>query len=126
MEYVLVKTNYNWADEADFPSFEIMTKEELHSAKELTRAYFDNEDCYDVLVGVGTNEEIEFNNYQDVFSGVSITVLTEEEAKIIKNKIGLSYGGCPLSCVIENIEDAYNNLDHHEDLDNDKIEEHDL
>lgn len=126
MEYVLVKTDYNWADEADFPSFVIMDKEELEKDRRLVSAYFKHEDSYAISVGVGTNEEIEFESYADVFGGADIESLSENEATIIKDKLGTSFGECTLKDIIYNIQDAYRELNHDEDPDNDKIEAHDL
>lgn len=42
MSKVLVETDYNWADEISFPSWEVWDKEEYEKAKEDIKSYWEN------------------------------------------------------------------------------------
>lgn len=103
MSKVLIKTDYNWADEADFPSFCIMTQEELTRAKEFVKEFFVNEQN-DICVAVGTNEEINFSTYDCVFSGTVIKPLTDRETATITKFFGKQFGECSLLRVLENMQ----------------------
>ena len=103
---VLVKTNYNWADEIDFPGWEIFEKEEFENIKKQIKEYWDN-GGKKFNICVGTNEEIDFRNYDDCvgkYAVRSVTEITDEEAEVIKRVLGSGAGNVTLSCVIEHIE----------------------
>jgi len=128
MAKVLVKTNYNWADEADFPSFCIMEDTKLESYRKAAKEYFDQEDYYEIEVGVGTNEGIIFNSYDDVFETwqFEVKTLNEQEYEIIKKFFGVSFGECNLNHVMEYVIEALDEVQEPEDKDNNKIEADDL
>lgn len=123
MEKVLVKTNYNWADEADFPSFCIVTKDELQKMKNFFKEFFDN-GCVSSVV-VGTNEEIEFNSLSDVLYGMSVSELSSTEENTISKYFSSDYGECSLLRVYECAQDVYDELEDEDDNDS-KIEEWDI
>ena len=103
MSKLLIKTNYNWADEADFPSFCIMTEFQFEEAKTYVKAFFDNPEYAGIEVSVGTNEEIAFDRYEDVFGSIRPIQLTEAEANTIEKLLGERFGECTLEDVVENI-----------------------
>lgn len=97
-QLVLVKVNYNWADEADFPSFEIWEREKLAEAKKKVKKFFDN-DC-NFQYYVGTNEDVEFFCYEDVFSDVETKTVSQEEYEVLRKFFGSGFGSPKLSDII--------------------------
>lgn len=75
MDKILVKTNYNWADEADFPSICVVDKKEYGKFKEDVR----KTDNFYLEIYVGTNEFIELSSFDDIFDGVEEIELTPDE-----------------------------------------------
>ena len=101
---ILVKTHYNWADEADFDGFEVMTETELAKAKAVVKKFFDEHGSYEFYVG--TNEAIDFDDFDDIFGRhVKITPLTEAEAKVIEKLFDGKYGYPTLSRIAEALQE---------------------
>lgn len=90
MGLILVKTNYNWADEADFPSFETWSQEDLDARLAEAREHFD-QGKPGFQVSVGTNQEIEFNDYQDITRGMQVVPISPEEFQVLVRLFGARY-----------------------------------
>lgn len=105
MGKILVKTNYNWADEIDFPSWEVWDEKEFEEAKEKIKTYWEN-DGESFEVCVGTNEEIDFNDVDDCLKyGIEgTTPITDEEFSVLKKLFGGRGGNVTFSRVMEYIE----------------------
>lgn len=105
MSKILVKTSYNWADEIEFPSWEVWDKNELEDAKKIVRDYWDNGGKkFDICVG--TNEEVDFRELDDCFGHWCYegeTTITESEAEVLNKLFSGAHGAIPFSRVVENI-----------------------
>ena len=86
MSKVLVSWNPDWADECNFPGYEVMDKEKWESFVESAKAsngttwYF------------GTNEETEYENARDLLREFKVVDITEEQFKILQDLNMLSFG----------------------------------
>ena len=102
MTNYLIKTCY-WADEADFPSFCLMSEKELDRAKALVKEFFTA--GRHMTISVGTNEEIDFDRCNDVFNMYYREInLSETEYEVIYQLFGEVYGQCSFARIVENIE----------------------
>ena len=100
MKKLLIKFKGNWADEADFVGFKIMSKAEWnYKVKEVQFCDFPHESS------VGTNQYIDFESPEDYLRHFDVREISEAEEKIIKkfllmNKSGsycaIEYGEFPL------------------------------
>jgi hypothetical protein len=103
--HYFIRSNYNWADEADFPGFSIMTKDQYEDAIETIEEYFKDEDKSELEVYVGTNEWIEFSSASDV--DVAYETLSKQEAETLVNRFGTDFGEINLNKIIKNINEEY-------------------
>lgn len=87
MSEVLVQVNDNWADEMDIYGWTICDKDWLKAYLKDIEEYFKN-GGEQLLYWVGTNEEIYYRNYNDVFSTLKIKELSKDEAKSIRALFG--------------------------------------
>lgn len=87
MTQVLVQVNDNWADEMDIYGWTICDKDWLDNYLKDIEKYFKN-GGEPLIHWVGTNEEIYYRNYDDVFRTLKIKELTDEEAKTIESLFG--------------------------------------
>jgi len=108
---LLIKSCYNWADEADFPSWTILEEDKFEEIKKTLVDYFEHPASFEIIVGVGTNEDIEFNSAEAVLGGLAIHKLTDEEYNTLLKLFGHDYGECTLSRVYEYVQEAFNELD---------------
>lgn len=83
---VLLTWNSNWADEMDISGFVITTKKDWEDFQSEVK------EREDFCIYVGTNEEIEYSNGQELLDEISVTELSKEEETLITNKIGNSFG----------------------------------
>ena len=90
MSYLLIKFEKNYADEFDVYGTRIMTNTEW--ADYLNEAM---KDTYPKEIYFGSNEQIEFDNYQDVVNSLTVELLSGEQAQTIQDKLGDEYGWFP-------------------------------
>ena len=105
-EYVLVTTDFNWADEIDFEGFRVYEKSDWEAFKERLKA------VRNYRFGWGSNEDSEYLNYEDVMCHVKVEDLLETEATILtrlfKNWQGnCEFGAYPLEGCVEYEEENY-------------------
>lgn len=87
MNYVLVKFNFDYADEFDLNGFYVTTSEEFTSDMEYLKINFKpNIEKY-----FGTNESIIIESIKEIENAYSITSITEEEYNTLKKLFGKSY-----------------------------------
>lgn len=93
---VLVKYDSNWADEMDVSGFRIFTEEEYKNWKLGWKEHFEEEEEYTYYVG--TNEEIPYDDLEELMRDFEVSEITEEEAATISRALlngGRSYGFFP-------------------------------
>lgn len=84
-EYVVVRQTYNWADEIDFEGFFIVRTEEWDRLKNV----YEHEVRYPATVNLGTNEDLEFESYEEYISTFNkIEYLTADEFSFMKKAFG--------------------------------------
>jgi len=85
MQYYILDTSYNWADEMDIDCFTFMSEEELASTKEaLSKIPKD----YEYSTYIGSNEEQIFTKEDIEYMLNSAKLISEEEMKIVKKYAG--------------------------------------
>lgn len=88
----LVTSDTNWADEMDLWGFEIVSDTYYKVAMQVLDYAF-NEKGISLSNCVGTNEEIEFNDYSDIERAFTAKDIKEDEVKIFKRLFHSTYGG---------------------------------
>ena len=86
MEKVLLQWDTNWADEMDIYGFSIMDK----SAWEEYKKKLENKGSF--YICVGTNEEIDYNNGEELIKEISVRSISEDEVKTIQKLFGSERG----------------------------------
>lgn len=84
---VLLEWNSNWADEMDVQGFVIIDEQEWKNQRKALK-----EKTEEFEICIGTNEYIDYENGKQLLDEISVTKLTDEEAKIITKKIGSEFG----------------------------------
>lgn len=87
-EMLFVSFEGNWADEMDIEGHRIFEKEEYDEYLEKVKAKIEEDGCFTFYVG--TNEDIEYDNFEEFKSKFTTKEITEEEIKTLE-KFGL-YG----------------------------------
>lgn len=98
MKNVLIEFNDNWADEMDVSGFSVCTIEEWEKNKALIEAY-----TGEIILCIGTNEELEFDNGNDFLSHLTITEISDRDEKVITKHFGSAYGFAMLDEYLEAI-----------------------
>lgn len=120
MSKKLFKFSSNWADEMDVYSYAIVdTKESLWAdykkIMDVPKDKRDEEGNW-VCIGVGSNEELEYDTVQELLDEISVKNLTDEEASIITKKLGKEWGNPSIDYLIEAASEAlFENDDEDED-----------
>lgn len=79
MKHVLIKFSGNWADEMDIEGFSIISKDHWEYMK-LEAEHTE----FPIEMGVGTNEDIVFENAYEYIHSFIVRDISEEERKTIK------------------------------------------
>jgi hypothetical protein len=87
-KYYLYKFEDNWADEADFSGFAIFTEEEKRKHEIGIKRAFKNGGS----ICFGTNEDNEYDSYEDVESTFEFEEITKQEYFTIKRLFGETFG----------------------------------
>lgn len=104
---VLVQWNSNWADEMDVEGFQILTDREWETIR---HSILQRKNSFEIYVG--TNEDIEYSNGEELLEEITVTPLTLEEAATIEKFFG-DYGGH--TAFLDNIEDEDDDEDWEDD-----------
>lgn len=91
MKRYLVKYKDNWADEMDIVGGIIMTEAEYKDYMKVAEIAFREEGDF-ITFGVGSNEEITYDTFEDFAKTITVFELTEEEFQTCV-KLGLVYFG---------------------------------
>lgn len=78
------------ADEMEVSGWVLFTEKEHASWKRDVQAAFEHRESW--TVGVGTNEEIEFNSHDEFTEILNTRVLTADEAAVLLKLFGDQYG----------------------------------
>ena len=99
---MLINCSFCWADESDTVGYTILTDEEWSDAQTAIVAYFANHK--DLFVSFGTNEELEFNSADDVFSQMTPRLISSSDANVFKHYLGDDYGTCTIANILHQIQ----------------------
>jgi hypothetical protein len=86
----LVKYDGNWADEMDISGFRVFTNEAWN---EYLEAWGKEEYPYSFYVG--TNEEVEIYDFEELVRDFTVKDITDKEAAVIVKFFGKDYGFFP-------------------------------
>ena len=105
----LLTVHGNWADEMDYNSHLIVKEGDenwkmLEKIKSFTQQQM--EDTNEVSIGVGSNEDVEFENAYDAFTDIQEFDITEEEYKTITKYFGHQAGALSIDYFLEYILEA--------------------
>lgn len=78
----LVKYDSNWADEMDIDGFRLFTDEQWEEYQKDFKKLFKEDRGYTYYVG--TNEDIEYNSFDEFMSDLKVSEITDEEATVLK------------------------------------------
>lgn len=86
MQKYLVKYEDNYGDEFDVYGLAVLTQED--------KDYFDNlkDEIFPLVHYIGTNEDIQYGNKEQLLSNYTWTKINEGEARVIAALIGSYYG----------------------------------
>lgn len=109
MSIKLLKVSGNWADEMDYNSHLIIKEGDknwkmLEKIKSFSKEQM--EDTYEVSIGVGSNEDVEFKNAYDAFTDIQEFDITEEEYKTIIKYFAHEAGALSIDYFLEYILEA--------------------
>lgn len=106
MGKVIVHTEYNWADEISFESWEIWDENDLEQAKQKVIDYWANGGKqFDICVG--SNEEVEFYDLDCCLGDwcyIKEELISESDAEVLERLFDGGYGKVQFSSVVERIE----------------------
>jgi hypothetical protein len=100
---VLVKTEYDYSDEFTVSGFCIMTQEEYEATYIKLVKHFDNDNSTHIECYFGTNESIYLESFKDVWKGMSVSLMTDEETKIIEHIFDRSWGLCTFDQIVDGL-----------------------
>ena len=93
---LLVKYDSNWADEMDIDGFKVLTDKQWEKYQRDFKKHF-KEEWYTYYVG--TNEEIEYGDFEEFRNDFNVSEITDEEAAVLEKLFGnlskYSYGFFP-------------------------------
>jgi hypothetical protein len=78
----LVKYDSNWADEMDIDGFRVFTDKQWEKYQKDFKKLFKEDRGYTYYVG--TNEDIEYNSFDEFMSDLKVSEITDEEATVLK------------------------------------------
>jgi hypothetical protein len=83
MNNILIKYHKNWADELDVEGFMLWTEEKWNEHLSKVKEYFEKSP-HTVEMYFGTNEAIEYDNFEEYKRSFEVKKITPEEAKTLK------------------------------------------
>lgn len=112
---LLVTANVNYADEFDMSEWTTMTVSDLKNMVKKLKNYKDEIEWY-----FGTNEDMRFDDGEDLLSNISFKKITPEENDVLMKLFGGSFDGG--AGTFEEIHNLGNDEDEDENEDNDMYE----
>lgn len=91
--YKLVKWSDNWADEMDLDGFKVFTNEEFEAYIQGWKKAFEYRGSYTMCVG--TNEEIEYESFEEFERTLDVSALDHGEYRTIQDHLGDEFGFFP-------------------------------
>jgi hypothetical protein len=90
-KYVVIKQHYNWADEIDFDAHLVCSESDWKRKLKVAKDYdYSLMGDYDSGICIGTNEYVQFSNFQDFKASVTKTAtITEDEFTVLKKQFGI-------------------------------------
>ncbi len=82
---LLVKAEFDWADEFDVAYLNVFTDVEWKRHLEFAEKVFKKHGEY--TVGFGTNEEVEYSSFADYTNRFKVTKITDEQYKFLKTNV---------------------------------------
>lgn len=120
-QYGFIKISTNWADEMDIEGFLVCDPEVWNEKLKKIQAFLDKQNA---VVCVGTNEELEFENYRDFIRICDIKVISEPEAALLAKLFAHDKNDRDFTYAFGNIPDAI--LEYAVDFSDDEDEDIDL
>lgn len=100
MKQVLVKYDDNWADEMDVTGHKVISEDAWNKFLELV-----DKIEFPITIGVGSNEEIDYDTKEQLLGAFSVVEVTTEFAHSWKYYFNdYSFGEFPLSQIVESVE----------------------
>lgn len=109
MSIKLLTVNGNWADEMDFNSHLIVEEgDENWKMLEKINSYTKEqmEDTNEVSIGIGSNEDVEYENVYEAYCRIIEYDITEDECAIIRKYFGGYSGALSIDHFLEYILEA--------------------
>lgn len=97
----------NWADEMDFNSHLICNDAEQKMLDDIRKySVEDMKKTKRIYVGLGSNEDNEYDNVYQLYKNFNIYEIDDDVAKVIKKYFGRSLGAASLDYLLEDILNA--------------------
>lgn len=90
MNYYMLTWQANWADEMNVNGFIILNEKEYEKFIENSKKASKSRNSFEI--GVGSNEDIYYENIDELFDSIFIEKITEEEYEVFKNHDLISFG----------------------------------
>lgn len=101
-KYILVKLDYNWADEFDVKSLWVTTQDEYNAFLDKLSNFDINDSCE---IYFGTNECISFESYDELYNSLSERHVSKEFYDEFIKVVGSSeFGLISIRNILENFE----------------------
>lgn len=90
MSKLLIIGRNNWADEIDLAFFIVLDSDEWEELKKNTQKSFKQNGS--ITIYIGTNEEIEFDSYDQWLRQFKVKEISEDEAKFLRTHFEQDWG----------------------------------
>jgi hypothetical protein len=85
---LLVKFHNNWADEFNVNGFAVWSKSKWEKHKADVAKLFENVERGEITVGVGSNQQLTFDNMKDYLDSFHVVGIYDEEYATLKRLFG--------------------------------------
>lgn len=97
---ILLKWEDNWADEMDVQGFHVITEKAWNAFKQL----METELKFPYNIGVGSSEDIDYREYNDLAKTFTACYITDEFADSLNTLFELPYGTFPGDQILEGLD----------------------
>lgn len=119
MDYYMLTWAANWPDKMDDTGFIILSEKEYKKFIENSKKASKSRNSFEI--GIGSNEDIYYENFDKLFNSIFIEKITEEEYEIFKNHELISFGETRgIELILNDEEDCF---DYDEDIIDDIVVE---
>lgn len=84
-KYIIANAKFNWADEFDMAGFIISKKKDWEKDLEVIKAYLKGKQGKHNEIYFGTNESINFKDYNQFIDNVNVKEITADEALLFSS-----------------------------------------